>query len=274
MPWDRPFDFHDKVAVVTGASGMLCSVIAAALARCGARVAILGRRQQALDGLAAAIAGRGDECTAYAADVLDRGALDDAAARILDRYGRIDFLLNGAGGAVPGATTGDERTFFDLSGEAMRDAWELNFMGTLQPTQVFARAMTAQGRGAIVNIASMGGIRPLTRQVVYSAAKAAVINFTQWLAVHIAETCTPDIRVNAIAPGFILTGQNRFLLTEEATGDLTERGRRIIAHTPMRRFGAPADLVGPTLMLFSDAAAFMTGVVVPVDGGFTAFSGV
>ena len=274
MPWEHPFDFGGKVAVVTGGTGVICSVIASALADCGARVAIIGRRHVVAEDLAATIGRRGGACTGYGANVLETGELEGVAARILDRYGRVDFLLNGAGGAVQSATTSTDRSFFQLPEEAMRAAWELNFMGTLLPTQVFAQSMVAQGSGAIVNMASMGGIRPLTRQVMYSAAKAAVINFTQWLAVHIAETYTPAIRVNAIAPGFLLTEQNRFLLTDETTGELTERGQRVTAQTPMRRFGTPEDIIGPTLMLFSEATAFMTGAVIPVDGGFDAFRSV
>lgn len=274
MQWDRPFDFSGKVAVVTGGSGVICSVIASALAECGARVAIVGRRKAAAEAVAAGICRRGGEGAGFSADVLDKEGLESLAKLIIDQYGRVDFLLNGAGGAVKRATTSDDVSFFDLPEDALREAWDLNLMGTVLPSQVFARYMVAQGSGAIVNISSMGGIRPLTRQVAYSAAKAAVINFTQWLAIHIAVNYTPAIRVNAIAPGFLLTEQNRFLLTEESTGELTERGQRVIAHTPMGRFGQPEDLIGPTLALFSEATAFMTGAVIPVDGGLSAFGGV
>lgn len=274
MNLDRPFDFSGKVAVVTGGGGVICSNLASALAECGAKVAVVDLRKEAAEKAAACICERGGDCTGFEASVLDKACLEDLAKRVIDKYGRVDFLLNGAGGAVKTATTSDELSFFDLPEDGVRAAMDLNFMGTVLPTQVFARYMVEQGSGAIVNISSMSGIKPLTRQAFYSAAKAAVISFTQWLANHIAVHYTPAIRVNAIAPGFLLTDQNRFLLTSESTGELTQRGEQIIAHTPMRRFGEPEDLVGPTLALFSDVTAFMTGAVIPVDGGFAAFGGV
>lgn len=274
MNLTNPYDFTGKVAVVTGGGGVICSTLASALADCGARVAVVDLRKDAADSAAACIRQRGGDCVGFEASVLDKTGLDELGRRIMDKYGKVDFLVNGAGGAVKTATTSSELSFFDLPEDGVRAAMDLNFMGTFLPTQVFARYMVEQGSGVIVNIASMSGIRPLTRQSLYSAAKAAIINFTQWLSVHIAQEYTPAIRVNAIAPGFLLTDQNRFLLTDEKTGQLTERGRQIISHTPAARFGTPDDLVGPVLTLFSDIAGFMTGAVIVVDGGFSAFGGV
>lgn len=274
MNLDSPFDFTGKVAVVTGGGGVICSTLAAALADRGAKVAIVDLRKEAAEKVAASIRERGGVCDGFEASVLDKACLENLAKLVIDKYGRVDFLLNGAGGAIKSATTSDELSFFDLPEDGVRAAMDLNFMGTVLPTQIFAKLMVDQGSGAIVNIASMSGIKPLTRQAFYSAAKAAVVNFTQWMANHIAVHYTPAIRVNAIAPGFLLTDQNRFLLTSETTGELTARGEQIIAHTPMRRFGEPEDLVGPTLALFSEATAFMTGAVIPIDGGFAAFGGV
>ncbi len=274
MDFTKSLDFTNKVAVVTGGGGVICSTIASALADCGAKVAVVDLRKDAADAAAARIRERGGDGTGFEASVLDKAGLEELAKRITDKYGRVDFLLNGAGGAVKTATTSDEMSFFDLPEDGVRAAMDLNFMGTFLPTQVFAKLMVDQGSGAIVNISSMSGIKPLTRQAFYSAAKAAIINFTQWLANYIAVHYTPDVRVNAIAPGFLLTDQNRFLLTDEKTGELTERGKQIIAHTPMRRFGKPEDLVGQTLVLFSDLTQFVSGAVIPVDGGFAAFGGV
>ena len=184
------------------------------------------------------------------------------------------MLVNAAGGNDPKATTSSTQKFFDLTPQAMRGVVDLNLMGTVLPCQVFGKMMAERGSGAILNISSMAGIRPLTRIAAYAAAKAAVANFTQWLAVHLAQEYSPNIRVNAIAPGFFLTEQNRFLLTDGKSGELTERGKAIIAHTPMGRFGNPQDLLGAALWLLSPAASFVTGAVVPIDGGFSAYSGV
>jgi NAD(P)-dependent dehydrogenase (short-subunit alcohol dehydrogenase family) len=186
----------------------------------------------------------------------------------------VDILINGAGGNKPAATTNPEQPFFDLPVDALRWVFDLNLMGTILSSQVFGKLMAGQKSGVILNISSMNAFRPLTRIAAYSAAKAGVANFTQWLAVHMAQEYSPDIRVNAVAPGFFLTDQNRFLLTKKETGVLTPRGQSIINHTPMGRFGAPDDLVGTVLWLLSPASAFVTGIVVPVDGGFSAFSGV
>jgi NAD(P)-dependent dehydrogenase (short-subunit alcohol dehydrogenase family) len=193
---------------------------------------------------------------------------------ILDKHGRIDVLINGAGGNKKQATTSPEQSFFDLPADAVRWVFDLNCLGTVLPSQVFGKLMADRGEGVILNISSMNAFRPLTNVMAYSAAKAAVSNFTQWLAVHMAQNYSPRIRVNALAPGFFLTEQNRFLLTLESSGELTPRGRSIIAHTPMSRFGTPEDLIGAVIWLVSPASAFVTGAVVPVDGGFAAFSGV
>jgi len=186
----------------------------------------------------------------------------------------VDILINGAGGNKKQATTGPELSFFDLPADAAQWVFNLNFMGTLLPCQVFGRVIAEQGEGVILNISSMNAFRPLTKIPAYSGAKAAVSNFTQWLAVHMAQEYAPHIRVNAVAPGFFLTEQNRFLLTDETTGALTPRGQTIIEHTPMGRFGDPEDLLGTVLWLLSPASAFVSGIIVPVDGGFSAFSGV
>jgi len=196
------------------------------------------------------------------------------ADKVIAEFGQVDILINGAGGNKPQATTSQDLKFFDLPADAFRWVFDLNMLGTILPTQVFAKMMAEQGRGIILNISSMNAFRPLTRIPAYSAAKAGVSNFTQWLAVHMAQEYSPAIRVNAIAPGFFLTEQNRFLLTEMETGELTARGKTIIQHTPMGRFGTPEDLVGTVLWLVSPASAFVTGIVVPIDGGFSAFSGV
>ncbi len=207
-------------------------------------------------------------------DVLQIETLQQAVSTVLEEFGRIDGLINGAGGNSPQATTRPDLTFFNLPEEALRYVFDLNMLGTILPCQVFGRQMAEQGEGVILNVSSMSAIRPLTRVVGYSAAKAGINNFTQWLSVHLAQQYSPRIRVNAVAPGFFLTEQNRSLLTEPSTGELTARGQSIIAHTPMARFGNPEDLIGAVLWLMSPASAFVTGVVVPVDGGFSAFGGV
>jgi NAD(P)-dependent dehydrogenase (short-subunit alcohol dehydrogenase family) len=218
-------------------------------------------------------AGPGKYMVAYA-DVLNREVLNEAAQLIQQAFGKIDILINAAGGNHPKATTNPDNSFFDLPKEAMDFVFDLNIMGTVLPSQVFGKIMAEQGEGVILNVSSMNAFTPLTRIPAYSAAKAGVSNFTQWLAVHMAQEYSPNIRVNAIAPGFFLTNQNRFLLTDEETGNLTPRGQKIIDNTPMDRFGNPEDLLGATLWLLSPASAFVTGTIVPVDGGFHAFSGV
>jgi len=207
-------------------------------------------------------------------NVLDKRQLERARKKIKEKLGTVDILINGAGGNKKEATTSESLSFFDLPADAIRGVIDLNFMGMVLASQVFGRDMAKKKSGVILNISSMNAFRPLTKVGAYSAAKAAVSNFTQWLAVHINQNYSKDIRVNAIAPGFFLTEQNRYLLTNEKTGKLTPRGKTIIAHTPMGRFGKPDDLTGTMLWLVSDAAKFVTGIVVPVDGGFSAFSGV
>jgi len=268
------FDLKGQVAVVTGAGGVLCSAMAKALAQAGAKVAVLDLSEAAAKKVADEIKSGKGSAIAITCNVLEKASLEAARKKVMDEFGKIDILINGAGGNKKEATTSPEMPFFDIPPEAVRFVFDLNFLGTLLPTQVFGREIAKGGKGVILNVSSMNAFRPLTKIAAYSAAKAAVSNFTQWLAVHLCQNYSKDIRVNAIAPGFFLTEQNRFLLTEEKTGELTARGKTIIDHTPMSRFGAPEDLIGTILWLLSDASKFVTGVVVPVDGGFSAFSGV
>jgi NAD(P)-dependent dehydrogenase (short-subunit alcohol dehydrogenase family) len=270
----RLWDFTGQTIVVTGGAGILGGEIACALAGCGANVAILDRNTDPAAGLIDRMGQAANRAMVVETDVLDPASLQRAADQALERFGRIDALVNGAGGNHPKSTTGPNASFFDLPPEALRWVFDLNILGTILPSQVFGRVMARQQSGAVLNISSMNAFRPLTRVPAYSAAKAGVSNFTQWLAVHLAQEYSPRIRVNAIAPGFFITEQNRLLLTDEKSGDLTARGQAIIGHTPMGRFGQPEDLVGAALWLLSPASAFVTGIVVPVDGGFSAFSGV
>ncbi len=268
------FTLSGKVAVVTGGGGVLCGVMSRALGRLGVKMAVLDIVEEAAQKVADGIAAEGGEAIAVQCDVLDKASLETARDTVLARFDHVDILINGAGGNKKQATTSPGLSFFDLPPDAIRWVFDLNFLGTLLPSQVFGKPMVKRGEGCILNVSSMNAFRPLTRIPAYSAAKAAVSNFTQWLAVHMAQEYSPNIRVNALAPGFFLTEQNRFLLTDEASGELTPRGRTIIEHTPMGRFGDPEDLIGTTLWLLSPASSFVTGVVVPVDGGFSAFSGV
>ncbi len=268
------FNIQGQTAVITGGSGGLGSVMARALAAAGVRVAVISLHGTSSAKVVETIRADGGEAIGIACDVMDRAALEQAREEILRSFASIDILINAAGGNQPGATTSHEVSFFDLDRQAVDTVFDLNFAGTFQSCQVFGRSMVEQGHGCIVNIASMNALRPLTRIPAYSAAKAAVANFTQWLAVHMAQDYSVQIRVNAISPGFFLTEQNRFLLTEAETGTMTPRGQTIIDHTPMGRLGAPEDLVGTLLWLVSPASAFITGTVIPVDGGFSAFSGV
>ncbi|MBN1406279.1 MAG: SDR family oxidoreductase [Calditrichaceae bacterium] len=268
------YDFTDKTVVVTGGNGVLGRDMVSALVGCAANVAILDRITQLPEEFKQELDGKTGHYLTLEGDVLSRSALISAAKSIQDKFGRIDCLINGAGGNHPKATTNPENTFFDLPEDAVRFTTDLNLMGTILPSQVFGKIMAEQKSGVILNVSSMNAFRPLTRIPAYSAAKAAVSNFTQWLAVHLAQEYSTNIRVNAIAPGFFLTEQNRFLLTDKETGELTTRGQSIIDHTPMGKFGDPKDLIGVILWLLSDASKFVTGIVVPVDGGFSAFSGV
>lgn len=268
------FELSSKTAVITGAGGVICGTMAKALARAGAKVAVLDLLENAAKKVADEIKADGGKAIAVKCNVLEKSSLETAKKEVNAEFGKIDILINGAGGNKKEATTSPEMPFFDIPLEAVRFVFELNFIGTLLPSQVFGKEMAENGNGIILNISSMNAFRPLTKIAAYSAAKAAINNFTQWLAVHMCQNFSKDIRVNAIAPGFFLTEQNRFLLTEEKSGQLTARGKTIIEHTPMGRFGQPDELVGTALWLLSDAAKFVTGVVVPVDGGFSAFSGV
>lgn len=283
------FDLSGKVAVVTGGGGVLCSGFSKTLARAGAKVAVCDLRYEAAKRTADEIVADGGVAVPVEMNVLDKASVEAGAAVVLERLGEVDILLNGAGGNNPkGSTTRDTltpeevaqldadgaidgvKTFFDLDPDGISFVFNLNFLGTLIPTQVFARRMARRG-GNVINVSSMNSFRPLTRIPAYSGAKAAVSNFTQWLAVHFAPV---GIRVNAIAPGFFLTEQNRSLLTNP-DGSLTPRSDKILAHTPMKRFGTPEDLDGVLLWLADDKfSAFVCGVVVPVDGGFAAYSGV
>jgi len=268
------FDVSGKVVAITGGGGVLCGTMAKALAEAGAKIAVLDLSEANAGKVAGEIQAQGGQAIAVACNVLDKASIEKARDKVIAAFGRVDALINGAGGNKKEATTSPEMPFFELPPEAIRFVFDLNFLGTLLPSQVFGKEMLQRGSGVILNVSSMNAIRPLTKIAAYSAAKAAVSNFTQWLAVHICQNCSKDIRVNAIAPGFFLTEQNRFLLTDEKTGALTPRGKTVTEHTPMGRFGAPQDLVGTVIWLLSDAAKFVTGVVVPVDGGFSAFSGV
>lgn len=278
-------DLTDKVAVVTGGGGVLCSHFAKALAMCGAKVAVCDLRVDAAQTVVDEIIAEGGNAIAVEANVLDRESLENARKTINEKLGSCDILLNGAGGNNPKGTTTKEYlfpedlaqdnedivTFFDLDPKSIEFVFNLNFLGTLLPTQTFARDMAGKDKPVIINISSMNSFRPLTKIPAYSGAKAAVSNFTQWLAVHFAPV---GIRVNAIAPGFFITNQNRNMLMNP-DGTYTARSEKILAHTPMNRFGTPDDLTGTLLWLVDDGCAgFVNGIVVPVDGGFSAYSGV
>jgi NAD(P)-dependent dehydrogenase (short-subunit alcohol dehydrogenase family) len=268
------YDFGDRIVVVTGGAGTLCSEMVCTLADCNGKVAVIDRDIAQAERLLKRGKNRQERVMVLEGDVLQRESMASASKRILEEWGQIDCLINGAGGNNPDATTGETKVFFDLPEEALRFVSDLNLMGTVIPSQVFGKIMARQKEGVILNVSSMNAFRPLTRIAAYSAAKAAVSNFTQWLAVHMAQTYSPNIRVNAIAPGFFLTEQNRFLLTDKSTGKWTERGSRILDHTPMSRFGTPEDLLGAVLWLLSPLSQFVTGIVLPIDGGFSAYSGV
>ena len=283
-------DMDSRVCVITGGAGILGQAICRGLAASGIKTAILDINLDAATKLAADLQSEfTTRCIGVKTNVLDRESLIEAQSFVVSELGPVDFLINGAGGNSPKATTdlesyppseirvemkdksGSHRTFFDLEISAFHSVFDLNFTGTLIPTQVFAEDMAQRGKGVILNISSMNAFRPLTKIPAYSAAKASINNFTQWLAVHLAQS---GVRVNAIAPGFFLTDQNRFLLTVKETGESTPRGKKIIASTPMGKYGKPEDLQGAVLFLLSDAASFITGIVLPVDGGYSAYGGV
>jgi NAD(P)-dependent dehydrogenase (short-subunit alcohol dehydrogenase family) len=267
-------DFLKKTAVVTGGGGILGEVMVAALLDLGANVAILDLNYES----AVTVANKHHDLVGNAlpveTDILKAESLNNARELIHRQFGSVDFLVNAAGGNHPDATTSDEKSFAEIPGEAIKFVTDLNLLGTIKSCQVFGLDMQEQKVGVIVNISSMNALRPLTRIPAYSAAKAGVSNFTQWLAVHMAMVYSPEIRVNAIAPGFFITSQNKYLLMNEKSDELSARGQRIIAHTPANRFGQPEDLVGTLVWLLSPLSNFVTGVVLPVDGGFSAYSGV
>ncbi len=276
-------DLRNKVCVLTGGGGIIGAVLADGLASVGVKLAILDIKQEFADKVAYEVKQKyNSEIIGVEANVLDKSSLEHAKKIIIERLGNIDILINGAGGNSPKATTKEEfitdknidslkDTFFGLELEGFQKVFDLNFLGTLLPTMVFAEEMVARKSGVILNISSMNSFRPLTKIPAYSAAKASINNFTEWLAVHFAKV---NVRVNSIAPGFFLTNQNRFLLMDENTNELTPRGKKIIDNTPMGKFGEPEDLIGGSLFLLSENSRFVTGIVLPIDGGFNIYSGV
>jgi NAD(P)-dependent dehydrogenase (short-subunit alcohol dehydrogenase family) len=270
----KAYDFSGKTVAITGGGGVLCGEMARCLAGCNANVVILDRDVSLGEKVLESLKGTKGKHSVFYIDVLDKTKVQEAADKAVAAYGKIDILINGAGGNNPKATTSTEMAFFDIPADAIQFVANLNLLGAILPSQVFGKLMVAQKEGIILNVSSMNAFRPLTRIPAYSAAKAAVSNFTQWLAVHIAQEYTPNIRVNALAPGFFLSEQNRFLLTDKVTGELTARGKKILDHTPAGRFGSADDLLGGMLWLLSPASKFVTGIVLPIDGGFSAYAGV
>lgn len=265
------FDIRGKVIVITGGTGVLGSSMVEYLAAHGAKVAVLARNKEKGDALVQKVRGLGGDALFLQTDVTDEVVLKKNAEEIARQYGRIDVLINGAGGNMPGATIGPNSTIFDLKADDFRKVVDVNLMGTVIPTLVFAEYMVKEKKGNIVNISSASALRPLTRVAGYGAAKAAVTNFTKYMAGEMATKFGEDFRVNALCPGFFITEQNRTLLTNP-DGSFTDRGNTIIAHTPFRRFGDPEELLGTLHYLVSDASKFVTGTVAVVDGGFDAFS--
>lgn len=263
-----------KVAMVTAGGGAICGEIASALGREGARVAVVDISPEAAGSRAELIRSGGGDACAVECDATDAASVAAAVGEITGRWDTVDILVNGAGGGRKDCTTSADLEFFDIDPDALARTIALNYTSAVISSQALGRVFASKKQGVILNISSIAGICPLTRAVGYSNAKAAVNNFTRWLAVHMAREYSPEIRVNAVAPGFVLTRQNAFLLVDEATGEMTERGRQIIASVPMGRYGRPDEIVGAALWLLSDMSSFVTGAVVPVDGGFTAFSGV
>ncbi len=266
--------FDGKIAVLTGAGGAIGGEIAKALAAEGVRVAIWDISEEAATAKADEIRSLGGSAFAMQCDAVSKPSVDDALSQTVDACGTIDFLVNAAGGSHPSTTTTPDLEFFDIEPESMRKVMDLNYLSTVIPSQAVGRVFASREAGAIVNITSIAGSLPATRALTYSNGKAAADSFVRWLAVHMAQTYSPKIRVNGIAPGFMVTNQNRFLLLDEKTQKPTERGRTVLAHVPMARFGDPTEIPGTALWLLSDQATFVTGAVVPVDGGFTAFCGV
>ena len=271
---DDLFSIEGKNIVITGGAGVLGGEMSRACARRGARLCILDYDVMRADKLCQEIQTEGHTAIPIQSDVLDKRKIQEAFSCALESLGSIDVLINAAGGNKKEATCSAPTTFFELPPDALHDVFNLNCLGAFLPCQVFGRYMAQQQHGVIINIASMNAFRPLTNIAAYSAAKAAVANFTQWLATYMAQRHSPNIRVNAVAPGFFLTKQNRFLIIDENTGEFTPRGQTILEHTPMARLGEPQDLIGALIWLISDAAKFVTGTIIPIDGGFSAFSGV
>ena len=281
MSLEQLFDVKGKTAVITGGGGALPGTLASALAELGVRVAVLDLNEKSAEARAESIRAAGGESRAFTCSVLQEEELERTREKVEGLWGPPDFLINGAGGNSPKASTtqefmesadldrGDCLSFFSMRMEDFQASFGLNFTGTLLPTRVFARAMVRRGSGSILNIASMAGITPLTKVVAYSAAKAAVASFTKWLAVHLSRT---GVRVNALAPGFFMTEQLRFLHIDQATGQYTPRAQKTVAHTPLGRYGEPAELVGTTVWLLSGASRFVTGDVIPVDGGYSSYT--
>lgn len=270
---DPLFDLRDQVIVITGGGGVLPGALGRGLAARGARIVLLGRTLSKAQAIVTNIHEAGGQAIAIQGDVTERASLQAAADQTISAFGRIDHLINGAGGQRPGAIAMTADKFFDMSETDLRAVIDLNLMGTILPSQVFGAYLARQKQGSILNFSSLTTTRPLTRGVGYAAAKAAVDNFTKWLAITLAREISPRLRVNAIAPGFFVGEQNRAMLMNE-TGELTPRGQTIIAHTPMGRFGEPEELLSATIWLLSPGASLVTGIVVPIDGGFGAFSGV
>ncbi len=268
------FDIGGQVVAITGGGGVLCGAMSKMLAAHGAKVAVLDLFEDKAKGVVEEIKAAGGEAVVVKCDVLDKASVETACKAVVDAFGTVDVLINGAGGNKKEATTGPDLSFFDLPADALQWVFNLNIIGTILPSQVFGKLMAEKKKGNILNMSSMSAFKPLTKVLGYSAAKAGVSSFTMWLAVHMSQNYSPEIRVNALAPGFFLTEQNRFLLTDEKTGEPTPRGQQIIDHTPMGKYGKPEDLLGATLWLLSPASSFVHGAVIPIDGGFSAYSGV
>jgi NAD(P)-dependent dehydrogenase (short-subunit alcohol dehydrogenase family) len=278
---NKMFSLEGRVAVITGGGGDLCGTMSRALSIAGCKIAVLDIALSKAEAVAGSIRAEGGVAQAYSCDVLDEASLKSVYGAVCASLGVPDILINGAGGNNPKGSTAAEildparlddpelTNFFDLNFEGVRKTFDLNFLGTFLPTKVFSRGMVEKGKGAILNMSSMGAFNPLTQVGAYSAAKAAVANFTKWLAVHFAHT---GVRVNALAPGFFMTEQLRFLHIDQKTGEPTPRSKKVVAHTPMGRYGNPEDLLGAVIYLLSDAASFVTGAVLPIDGGFSSYS--
>lgn len=267
------FDISGQVAVITGAGGIICGTLAKEMAKKGVKVALLDLFIESAQNIANEIIASGGDAVAVKADVLDRSSLEAAREKVIEKYGKIDILVNGAGGNKPQATTTKDTDFFHLDLDAFKWVFDLNVTGAVLTTMVFGEFMAKNKSGNVINIASMSSYHPLTNTVAYCGAKAAVANFTEWMATHFNQNYSNNIRVNAIAPGFLLTNQNRYLLTNE-DGSATDRGQRVLAKTPMGRYGEPVEMAGPVMFLCSEAASFINGAVLPVDGGFSSYWGV